>query len=224
MKCKIYLKTIILLFVFNLLVNENLFSNSLFSINRLKYNGGGDWYADPTSLPNVLKNMNEKFGFNSYKENKINSSKNNLALSPFLYITGHGNIKLTETEIMNLKEFIKSGGFIYIDDCCGLDKYIKKILNRLLPESILVELPYSHKIYHSYYNFNEGPPKIHEHEGEPAKGFALFLNKKIAVFYTYSADIGCGVESDWVHNDSKKLRDEAMKMFSNIIIYNMLYN
>ncbi|MBP7651960.1 DUF4159 domain-containing protein [Candidatus Dependentiae bacterium] len=195
-----------------------------FSIGRLKYSGGGDWYADPSALPNVLKYLSKNHSFEVTDQEIVTAEKKDLIKTPFLFITGHGNIKLSDSEISNLRDFIDNGGFIFIDDCYGLDKSIRVLLKKIFPESELVELPFSHKIYHSYHHFNNGPPKIHEHDNLPAQGFGIFSNGRLAVYYTFQADIGDGVEDEWVHNDPSELRENAMKMFVNIIFFNLLYN
>ncbi|HPG29332.1 MAG TPA: DUF4159 domain-containing protein [bacterium] len=215
-----------ILFLFCLIcfAKNGLEAQSVFTIGRLKYSGGGDWYANPTSPHNVLNFLSKNFGFKVSEPEVVIPEKKELIKTPFLFITGHGNIKLSESEISNIREFIFNGGFIFIDDTYGLDKSIRPLLKKILPESALVELPHSHKIYHSYYHFKNGLPKIHEHDNLPAQGFGVYLNDRLAVFYTYQSDISDGTEDEWVHNDPPELRENAMKMFVNIIIYNMLYN
>ncbi|HON56151.1 MAG TPA: DUF4159 domain-containing protein [bacterium] len=214
-----------LFFCFFLLVgfNQNIFGVNIYSIGRLKYSGGGDWYADPTSLPNVHKYLNNKFKFLTEEPQIIEPTKKDLFKAPLIFITGHGNIKLSEKEIRDIRDYLKSGGFLYIDDCYGLDKSVRELLKKILPESELVELPQTHKIYSSYYKLNS-TPKIHEHDNLPAQGLGMHYNNRLVVFYTYQSDIGDGVEDEWVHNLPHNLRDAAMKMFVNIVMYNLLYN
>ena len=199
-------------------------SENVINIGRLKYGGGGDWYADPTAIPNVLgylaKNSNIKTG----AEITITAEKKDLLKTPFLYISGHGNIKLDREEINNLREFIINGGFIYVDDCYGLDKSAREFFKELLPQSQLTELPATHNIYHSLFDFPNGLPKIHEHNNQPAQGFGLFYEERLVVFYSFESDIGCGCEDEWVHNDPKDIREKGLKMFSNIVAYNLFYN
>jgi len=194
------------------------------TIMRLKYNGGGDWYCDQTAIPNVISFIKKNCNITIDSEIVVSADLKDLSQSNFLFITGHGLIKLNDAEINNLRNFCFAGGFIYIDDCYGLDQHIRPLIKKIFPEAELVELPNSHKIYSSYFKFSNGLPKIHEHDNLPAQGFGIYINKKLALFYTYQSDIGDGCEDEWVHNLPNSLREQALKMFANIIIYHLLFN
>lgn len=219
-----YFFNFILAAFFFIISFTHCFSENIISIGRLKYGGGGDWYADPTAIPNVIAYLNKNSNIKSGSEIIVTADKKDLIKTPFIFITGHGNIKLEKNEINNLREFIVNGGFIYIDDCYGLDKSARELFKLILPESKLTEITASHKIYHSLFDFPNGLPKIHEHDNQPAQGFGLFWEGRLALFYSYESDIGCGCEDEWVHNNPKETREKALKMFCNIIAFNLLYN
>jgi len=189
-------------------------------IGLLKYNGGGDWYANPTSLPNLIAFCNENINTNINSEPiTVEVGSVDLFSVPFVHMTGHGNVILSTTDVNNLRLYLQSGGFLHIDDNYGLDKYIRREIKKVFPKQDFVELPFSHPIYHQVFNFKDGLPKIHEHDGKRPQGFGIFYKNRLVIFYTYECDLGDGWESPEVHNDSNKTRTKALKMGANIISY-----
>jgi hypothetical protein len=189
-------------------------------IAKLKYNGGGDWYANKTSLPNLIKFCNTNLGTNlAAEEDIVEAGSKDIFNYPFVHLTGHGNIILNNLEVENLRKYLTSGGFLHADDNYGLDKFFRREMKKVFPESEFVELPFSHPIYHQKFQFNNGLPKIHEHEGKPAQGFGLFYKGKLVCFYTYECDLGNGWEDQEVHNDPEAVRLKALQMGANIVQY-----
>lgn len=189
-------------------------------IAKLKYNGGGDWYANKTSLPNLIKFCNANLGTNlAPEEDIVEAGSKDIFNYPFVHLTGHGNIILNSLEVENLRKYLTSGGFLHADDNYGLDKFFRREMKKVFPESEFVELPFSHPIYHQKFQFNNGLPKIHEHDGKPAQGFGLFYKGKLVCFYTYECDLGNGWEDQEVHNDPEAVRLKALQMGANIVQY-----
>lgn len=189
-------------------------------IAKLKYSGGGDWYCNKTSLPNLIEFCNEqiKTNINSIPE-VVEIGSIDLFLYPFVHLTGHGNVVFSQEEAENLRKYLISGGFLHIDDNYGLDPFIRKEMKKVFPELDFVELPFSHSIYHQKYNFNDGLPKVHEHDGKPSQGFGLIYNAKLVCFYSYESDLGNGWEDQEVYNDPQEIRLKALQMGVNIIGY-----
>ena len=195
-------------------------TENYFQIARVKYNGGGDWYNDPSAEINLLKFINENTSIKvkpEYVFVEIGDSK--IFDYPFLFLTGHGNIRLTDSEIANLKLYLERGGFLYIDDDYSLDKAIRREIKKIYPENNFIELPFNHSIYHSVFDFNFGPPKIHEHDKKPPQGFGLFRDGRMVIYYTYESNPGDGWTDSRVHNTDEKKRTEALKFGTNIIIW-----
>lgn len=189
-------------------------------IARLKYNGGGDWYVSPTSLPNLIAYCNKNLGTNiAPNEDVVEAGSREIFNYPFVHMSGHGNVVFSPSEVQNLRNYLIGGGFLNINDSYGMDKFIRIELKKLFPELELVELPYSHPIYHQKYNFNSGVPKIHEHDGKAPQGFGLIYQGRLIVFYDYEADIGDGWEDPEVHKDPEAKRQQALQMGANIIQY-----
>ncbi|MDP4267243.1 MAG: DUF4159 domain-containing protein [Bacteroidota bacterium] len=189
-------------------------------IALLKYNGGGDWYANPTSLPNLAKFCNQTLGTNINTDiPTVDAGSAEIFNFPFVHMTGHGNVVFSSDDISNLRNYLMGGGFLHIDDNYGMDKFIRPQLKKLFPELDLVEIPFSHPIYHQKFTFNNGLPKIHEHDGKPPQGFGLFYKGRLIVFYSYECDLGDGWEDHDVHHDSEPTRQKALQMGSNIIQY-----
>jgi len=191
---------------------------SSFKIARVKYYGGGDWYNDPEIIPNISKEIRKRVGIDVDTQQAIvELSSSEIFNYPMLFLTGHGKIVLSEIEIKNLRKYLQNGGFLYIDDDYGLDKYIRKELKKVFPDKNLLEIPFEHPIYHIYYDFPDGLPKIHEHYKGPPKGYGIFLGERLVVFYTYNTNISDG----WTdrHNDPPDKREQAIKMGINIILY-----
>uniref|UniRef100_A0A7V0Z446 DUF4159 domain-containing protein n=1 Tax=candidate division WOR-3 bacterium TaxID=2052148 RepID=A0A7V0Z446_UNCW3 len=197
-----------------------LFSQYDFTIARLKYGGGGDWYCDPSSLPNLLKAINERTHIRGApKEVVVELTNPELYKYPYLYMTGHGTVKFTDEEVKILRNYLINGGFLHADDCYGMDSSFRREMKKVFPESPLIELPFDHPIYHSFYDFPDGLPKIHEHDGKPAQGFGIFYQNRLVVFYSYETDLGDGWEDPDVHNDPLERREQALKMGINIVVY-----
>jgi hypothetical protein len=193
-------------------------------IARVKYGGGGDWYSDPSSIPNWLNEFKRRTGIRTHAEEKVVSlTDENLRAYPFLYMTGHGTIRLTAEEIGALRAHLEAGGFLYADDNYGMDTSFRAMVRQLFPEEELVALPNSHPIYHVFYDL-PGLPKIHEHDGKPPQGLGVTLNGRLVLFYTYEADIGDGLEDPRVHNDPGEKRELATKMAVNILMYAITQN
>jgi hypothetical protein len=189
-------------------------------IGLVKYSGGGDWYANPTSLPNLIQFCNQNIGTKiEPKPVTVELSSSSLFLYPFIHITGHGNIVFTEAEIRNLRNYLLGGGFLHIDDNYGLDKYIRREIKRVFPELDFVEIGKEHAIFKKPFAFPAGLPKIHEHDNKPPQAFGLFKDGKLICLYTYESDLGNGWEDSEVHNDPKEVRDKALRMGANIVNY-----
>jgi hypothetical protein len=193
-------------------------------VARVKYGGGGDWYADPSSIPNWLAEFERRTGISTHKQEKVVSlTDENLRAFPFLYMTGHGTIRLTGEEISSLRRHLEAGGFLYADDNYGMDESFRALARALFPEEALEELPNSHPIYHAFYDM-PGLPKIHEHDKKPPQGFGVTVDGRLVVFYSYESDIGDGLEDAAVHNDPPHKRELAIKMAVNILMYAITQN
>ena len=195
-------------------------SNPTITIALLKYNGGGDWYANPTSLPNLIKFCNKELGTNILSENAtVEPGSAEIFNYPFVHMTGHGNVIFSAQEAQNLRNYLIGGGFLHIDDNYGLDKFIRPQIKKIFPEIELVELPINFPIYHQKFDFPNGLPKIHEHDGKPAQGFGIIYKGRLVLFYSYECDLGDGWEDQDVHKDSEATRLKALKMGANLIQY-----
>ncbi len=192
-----------------------------FKIGLLKYNGGGDWYGNlETSLPNLIKFCNENLGTNINPEQGIvEVGSPELFNYPFVHMTGHGNVVFSPQEAQNLRNYLVGGGFLHVSDNYGIDIYIRREMKKVFPELNFVELPFNHPIYHQKYDFNDGPPKIHEHDGKPAQGFGIIYQGRLVCFYDYQCDLGDGWEDYEVHKDSPELHQKALKMGADMIQY-----
>jgi hypothetical protein len=202
------------------LLSFQSFSQKGLQIALLKYNGGGDWYANPTSLTNLIKFCNENLKTNlvaDYATVEVGSPE--IFNYPFIHMTGHGNWYLSDQEAQNLRNYLIGGGFLHIDDNYGLNPYVRPQLKKVFPELDLVELPFNHPIYHQKYDFPNGLPKIHEHDGKPPQGFGLIYEGRLVCFYSYETDLGDGWEDRDVHHDPEAKRLEALKMGANLISY-----
>jgi hypothetical protein len=190
------------------------------TIGRLHYDGGGDWYANPSSLPNLLEAVSERTTLAvADREVVVRCSDDRLWDVPYLYLTGHGNIRWSEADLGVLRRYLRQGGFLHADDNYGLDESIRRELSRLFPDATLVEVPLDHPIYNLIYRFPAGVPKIHEHDGKPAQGFGIFLDGRLAVFYSYQTDLGDGWEDPEVHGDPPEKREAALRMGINLFAY-----
>jgi len=194
--------------------------SSSFQIALLKYKGGGDWYCNPTSLPNLAKFCNENLGTNINEDiATVEVGSPEIFNYPFIHLTGHGNIIFSSEEATNLRHYLIGGGFLHICDSYGLDKFARTEMKKVFPDLDFVELPFTHKIYHQKYDFPNGLPKIHEHDGKPPQGFGLIYEGRLVCFYDYECDLGDGWEDSEVHKDSEATRLKALQMGANIIQY-----
>ncbi len=192
-----------------------------YQIGLLKYQGGGDWYSNlETSLPNLIEFTNKELGTNISKEQAVvEAGSVELFDYPFIHMTGHGNVIFNSSEADNLRNYLLAGGFLHIDDNYGMDPFIRRELKKIFPDEELVELPFSHPIYHQKFDFPEGLPKIHEHDEKASQGFGIIKNGRLVLFYTYESDLGDGWEDPEIHNDSPTSRSRALKMGANILSY-----
>ncbi len=189
-------------------------------IGLMKYSGGGDWYSDPTALPNLIAFCNLELDMQLYKEEEtVEPGSPEIFNYPFIHLTGHGNVIFSDYEKENLRKYLLSGGFLHIDDNYGMDQYIRPQIKALFPDKSLTEVGFDHPIFHQVFDFPKGLPKIHKHDNKPPQGFAIFHQGRIVLFYTYETDLGDGWEDPAVHNDSHEIRMEALKMGANIIGY-----
>tara|TARA_B110000914_G_scaffold101238_1_gene88931 strand:- start:103 stop:756 length:654 start_codon:yes stop_codon:yes gene_type:complete len=208
------------LFLILLLAPITLFSQNSYQIAVLKYNGGGDWYSNPTSIPNLVSFCNENINTNISEEiETVEVGNLEIFNYPFLHMTGHGNVIFSFEEAKNLREYLLAGGFLHIDDNYGMDPFVRSEIKKVFPNSDLVEIPPSHAIFHQSYDFNNGLPKIHEHDKNNPQAFGVFLEGRLVLFYTYESDLGDGWEDPEVHNDSESTRLQALKMGANILEY-----
>jgi len=189
-------------------------------IGRLKYGGGGDWYANPTSLPNLLAFASEHTNLDlPRREVVVEPGSRDLHAFAFVHVTGHGRISFTDEERRNLREWLLGGGFLHVDDNYGLDEHFRAEVARLFPDRELTELPYTHPIYHCLFDFPRGLPKIHEHHGGPPHGYGIEHEGRVVLFYSFNTDLGDGWESAEVHNDPEELREQALRMGANLLVY-----
>lgn len=209
--------TILLLFL--VFTTHQAFSVK-FKIARLKYGGGGDWYANPTSLKNLIQFCNKELKTNIDPEpDDVEVGSSDIYNYPFLHMTGHGNVVLNTQEADNLRNYLLGGGFLHVDDNYGMDKYIRRELKKVFPDKELIELPSSHEIYHQKFDFKNGLPKIHEHDNKTPQGFGIFHDGRLILYYTYECDLGDGWEDPEVHGDTEETRGKALRMGANIVQY-----
>ncbi len=190
------------------------------TIGRLHYVGGGDWYANPSSLPNLLRAVRERTGLRTaLVEKTVTLADAELWTVPYLYMTGHGNVKFADKDLATLRRWLLAGGFLHADDNYGLDESFRREMRRLFPDRELVEVPLSHPVYRLVYDFPAGVPKIHEHDGKPAQAFGLFLDGRLAVYYSYQTDLGDGWEDPEVHRDPVEKHEAALRMGVNLFAF-----
>lgn len=192
-----------------------------FTLARLKYDGGGDWYSNPSSLPNLALALRERTPIpcDRIDEARVSILDEELFTYPFLYMNGHGNVRFTDAEVDRMRRYLLGGGFLFADDNYGMDESFRREIKRVFPDRQLVEIPFDHPVYHSFYSFPNGPPKIHEHDGKPSRGLGILDGSRLVVFYTYESDIGDGLEDPQVHNDPPEKREAAMRMAINVVFY-----
>ena len=199
-----------------------LISCSIFAqeIAVLKYKGGGDWYGNPTALPNLIQfcntNINTKI---NEKPETVEAGSIDIFQYAFIHMTGHGNVYFSDADAENLRNYLLSGGFLHIDDNYGMKPYVTEALKTVFPNTDMIELPANHPIFNSVYNFPEGLPKIHEHDGKRPQAFGIFQENRLVVLFTVESDLGDGWEDEEIHNDPPEVREKALKMGANIIKY-----
>jgi hypothetical protein len=189
-------------------------------IAKLKYNGGGDWYANKTALPNLIDFCNKNLNLNLAKEEEIvEVGSPDIFLYPYIYMTGHGNVVFSPEEAENLRNYLIAGGFLHIDDNYGLDQFIRLEMKKVFPDLEFVEVPFDHPIYHQKFDFEKGLPKVHEHDGKPPQGFGLIYQGRLVCFYSYESDLGNGWEDQRIYNDPEEIRQQAFRMGANILAF-----
>ena len=190
------------------------------TVGRVQYEGGGDWYANPSSLPNLLRAIAERTGLPvAERERVVQLTSPDLWEVPYLYMTGHGNVRFSDQQAATLRRYLENGGFLHADDNYGLNESFRREIAAVFPDRSLVEVPLDHPVYHILYDFPQGVPKVHEHDGLPAQAFGIFLENRLAVFYTYQSDLGDGWEDASVHGDPEAVREAALKMGVNLFVY-----
>ncbi|MFQ3332978.1 MAG: hypothetical protein ACI84S_000927 [Thalassomonas sp.] len=196
------------------------FGQNTYEIAVLKYNGGGDWYANPTALPNLIAFANENIGTNiKTAPATVEVGSSDIFNYPFLHMTGHGNVVFNASETENLRNYLLAGGFLHIDDNYGMDAFVRTEIKKIFPETELVELATNHPIFHGKYEFKNGLPKVHEHDASPSQAFGIIIDGRLCCLYTFESDIGDGWEDAEVHNDSEYIRLKALQMGANILEY-----
>ena len=208
-----------LFFLFFVILSNYSYSQIFtLKIAKLKYNGGGDWYANKTSLPNLINFCNKNLKTNIFPdEDIIEPGDQKIFQYPFIHMTGHGNVLFSDTEAKNLRKYLLAGGFLHIDDNYGMNKFIRREMKKVFPEHEFVELPFSHEIYHQKFQFSKGLPKVHEHDNLPPQGYGIIHDGKLVCFFSYECDLGNGWEDQSIYNDSESTRQEALKMGANLV-------
>ncbi len=190
------------------------------AIGRLHYDGGGDWYANPSSLPNLIAVINERTALSVEERDRVvRLTDPDLWEVPYLYMTGHGNVRLSDEEARLLRRYLENGGFLHADDNYGMDRSFRREIARVFPDRELAEVPLDHPVYHAVYDFPQGLPKVHEHDGLPAQGLGVFVGERLVLFYSYQSDLGDGWEDPDVHRDPLGLRESALRMGVNLFVY-----
>ena len=203
-----------------LLVFTSASQRHSFQIAKVKYSGGGDWYANRTALPNLITFCNKYLQTNIDPQDQVvELSSADIFNYPFIYLTGHGNVVFTDDDVDNLRKYLLAGGFLHIDDNYGLEKFIRPQMKKVFPELDFVELPFEHPVYHQKFEFPEGLPKIHEHDGKPPRGYGLIYDGRLVCFFDVECDLGNGWEDSGIHNDSEETRQKALKMGANLLQY-----
>jgi len=193
---------------------------SALTVGRLHYDGGGDWYANPSSLPNLLRAIRERTSLQTTdRERVVRLTDPSLSAVPYLYMTGHGNVLFSPEDARLLRRHLEQGGFLHADDNYGMDVSFRREIAKVFPDRPLADVPADHPVYHLVYDFPNGPPKIHEHDGLPAQGLGIFVGGRLAVYYSYQADFGDGWEDPEVHHDPEPVREQALRMGVNLFVY-----
>jgi len=209
-----------LLFVFSILLSHYLIAQSTYQLAVLKYHGGGDYYANPTALPNLIAFCNSELHTKISKDVPyVEVGSKDLMQYPFVHMTGHGNVVFSKAEAQNLRNYLMAGGFLHIDDNYGMDGFVRAELKKVFPEYPLAELPSDHPIFKSHYHFPNGLPKIHEHDGKKPQAFGIIIDGRLVCLYTYETDLSDGWEDPQVHNDTPEKRKQALQMGANMLQY-----
>ena len=215
------IRTITLIKILIILSSLPVFGQN-FTIARIHYSGGGDWYSDPSSLPNLLKFLGENTQISVEDEEvRLRPTDQNFFNYPYLYLTGHGNVRFSEEEITRVRETLLRGAFLHADDNYGMDASFREEIKRVFPNKDFVELPFDHPVFHVFYDFQNGLPKVHEHDGNPPQALGVFDDDRLMILYTFECDLGDGWEDPAVHNDPEEIRLKALQMGVNIIYYAM---
>ena len=192
---------------------------------KMKYGGGGDWYANKTSLPNLIQFCNQNLRTNIYPDDDIvEPGSADIFSYSFVHLTGHGNVVFTDSEAQNLRKYLLAGGFLHIDDNYGLEKFVKREMKKVFPELNFTEIPFNHPVYHQKYDFPNGLPKVHEHDGKAPQGYGLFWQGRLLCFFSYECDLGNGWEDQSVYNDPQEIRLQALRMGANLVQYALTNN
>lgn len=225
MKKRLISSFLLAVFICGLSVPAIAQDSGSFNLARIKYRGGGDWYNDPSSLKNLAEFTQQQLPI------AINPEYDDVALGsrqlfqyPFAFLTGHGNVSINQAEASNLRDYLDNGGFLFIDDDYGLDKHFRNIIKQVYPDEELIEIPFDHPIYHQVYDFPDGLPKVHEHDGKAPRGFGLIRQGRLVLFYTYESNLADGWANPEVHNDPAGVRQKALQMGANILVYALTHS
>jgi len=209
---------ILAILLFNL--SETRCQGNNLKIAKLKYQGGGDWYANKTALPNLIEFCNQQLNMNlAAEEDVVDVGSQEIFYYPYIYMTGHGNVVFSDQQAENLRNYLIAGGFLHIDDNYGMDPFVRLEMKKVFPALDFVELPFDHPIYRQKFTFKTGVPKIHEHDGKPPQGLGILYQGRLLCFYSYESDLGNGWEDQSVHNDPEAVRQQALKMGANILSF-----
>lgn len=223
MRIKFLLPTILIItwcFSVSFIDNSTISPVASYKIAVMKYNGGGDWYSNPTSVPNLVKYCNKSLNMSIDEDVPfVDAGSIEIFNYPFIHMTGHGNVVFNNQEAENLRNYMSAGGFLHISDNYGMDKFIRTEMAKVFPELEFIELPFNHPIYHQQFDFKKGLPKIHEHDNKAPQGFGLIYEGRLVCFYDFECDLGDGWEDTDVHNDSNEARTKALQMGANILQY-----
>ena len=216
------IRTITLIKILIILSSLPIFGQN-FSIARIHYSGGGDWYSDPSSLPNLLKFLGENTQISVDEEEvRLRPTDPEFYQYPYLYLTGHGNVRFSAEEVTRLRESLLRGAFLHADDNYGMDASFREEIKRVFPNRDFIELPFDHPVFHIFYDFQNGLPKVHEHDGNPPQALGMFDDDRLMILYTFECDLGDGWEDPEVHNNSEQIRLKALQMGVNIIYYALI--
>ena len=216
------IRTITLIKILFILSSLPIFGQN-FSIARIHYSGGGDWYSDPSSLPNLLKFLGENTQISVDEEEvRLRPTDPEFYQYPYLYLTGHGNVRFSAEEVTRLRESLLRGAFLHADDNYGMDASFREEIKRVIPNRDFIELPFDHPVFHVFYDFQNGLPKVHEHDGNPPQALGMFDDDRLMILYTFECDLGDGWEDPEVHNNSEEIRLKALQMGVNIIYYALI--